>query len=230
MIEPRAPTSHEGRGRVGGADRVRGAPSVDSAESARTNRARLRARRRAFPSPLRGGVGVGGGGSNSDVRAWARRSYKCLVRRHRALRLRPPPRSAFQAESALPARGRERVAVLRRCFSPSGSCLRARPSPARLRRVDLSARRARRLRRSLPSLLSCGRRPHPCPSPVRERGSRQALHGFPGRMQRKRNATRDPAQESLRDAADARRKRPDACPRQAPHRTRGRGPHRSIRT
>ncbi len=85
------------------------------------NRARLRARRRAFPSPLRGGVGVGGGGSNSDVRACARR-LQCLVCRHRALRLRPPPRSAFQAESALPARGRERVAALRRCFSPSGSC------------------------------------------------------------------------------------------------------------
>ena len=28
------------------------------------------------------------------------------------------------------------------------------------------------------------------------RGSRQSLHGFPGRMQRKRNATRDPAQDS----------------------------------
>ena len=28
------------------------------------------------------------------------------------------------------------------------------------------------------------------------RGSRQSLHGFPGRMQRKRNATRDPAQNS----------------------------------
>ena len=31
MIEPRAPASPEGRGRVGGADRVRGAPSVDRA-------------------------------------------------------------------------------------------------------------------------------------------------------------------------------------------------------
>src|SRR5215216_5407196 len=39
------------------------------------NRARLRARRRAFPSPLRGGVGVGGRGSNSDVGTWARRPY-----------------------------------------------------------------------------------------------------------------------------------------------------------
>jgi hypothetical protein len=28
------------------------------------------------------------------------------------------------------------------------------------------------------------------------RGSRQSLHGFPGRMQRKRNATRDPAQQA----------------------------------
>ena len=35
------------------------------------------------------------------------------------------------------------------------------------------------------------------------RGSRQSLHGFPGRMQRKRNATGDPAQE----AAAKRRKR-----------------------
>src|SRR3954454_9706028 len=32
--------------------------------------------------------------------------------------------------------------------------------------------RDRPFRRSLLSLLSCGRRPHPCPSPVRERGSR----------------------------------------------------------
>ena len=47
---------------------------------------------------------------------------QCLVCRHRALRLRPPPRSAFQAKSALSARGRERAAALRRCFSPSGSC------------------------------------------------------------------------------------------------------------
>ena len=37
---------------------------------------------------------------------------------------------------------------------------------------------------------------HPCPAPVRERGLRQSLHGLPGRMQRKRNATRDPAQDS----------------------------------
>src|SRR4051794_25792434 len=72
------------------------------------NRARLRARRRAFPSPLRGGVGVGGEASNSDVRE---APLQCLVCRHRALRLRPPPRSAFQAESALPARGREGVAA-----------------------------------------------------------------------------------------------------------------------
>src|SRR5215216_1957727 len=34
-------------------------------------------------------------------------------------------------------------------------------------RAERDRVRARRLRRSLPSLLSCGRLPHPCPSPVR---------------------------------------------------------------
>src|SRR4051794_22476499 len=51
-------------------------------------------------APLRGGVGVGGGGSNSDVRACARRPYNAWFAATRVLRLRPPPRSAFQAESA----------------------------------------------------------------------------------------------------------------------------------
>src|SRR5215213_7944765 len=60
MIEPRAPTSHEGRGRVGGADRVRGAPSVDSAESARTESGEAPGSPTRFPLPL-AGRGRGGG-------------------------------------------------------------------------------------------------------------------------------------------------------------------------
>ena len=60
-------------------------------------------------------------------------------------------------------------------------------SPGRLRRVGFSLRRARRLRRSLPAFCPAAGALTPPLSRSGERGgSRQSLHRFPGRMQRKR--------------------------------------------
>ena len=108
---------------------------------------------------------------------------QCLVCRHRALRLRPPPRSAFQAESALSARGRERAAALRRCFSPSGSCSTAgsrktwqgtafgfargrRPNPSR--RSGLASRQARVDAALEPAPAGRGLEGFPPPGPWRD--------------------------------------------------------------
>src|SRR5215203_5002615 len=107
-----------------------------SAESARSESGEAPGSPTRFPLPL---AGRGrGGGRRVELRrpGMYEAPLQCLVRRHRALRPRPPPRSAFQAESALPARGREGVAALRRCFSLSGSCSAKKPASEEAGRAD----------------------------------------------------------------------------------------------